>query len=329
MYETSRYYVAVLDPQDSGLRDNLERELQQRVCELGLDPQQALSIIGADEVAARIGRNPVVGVYRGGRRSDSACIEALKLLRSAGAHLLPLVDTLDTYAQSVPAVLHPINGLVIGPSDPDLHEAVGRILEMLRLLRTKRRLFISYRRIESREAALQLYDTLQSRRFDVFLDTHGVQAGDRVQDELGQRLLDADVMVFLDTTGAIASTWIQHEIEVANSLAIGVLQVIFPRPMPSAVQLDRALFTELCDPLELFDTDFEGTAYAREGGERLKPETLERIAIEVEGLRARSMAARRNRPDLAAARRPRRPAAAAGLHGGAGPLHHRAHGQRR
>lgn len=239
--------------------------------------------------------DPIVGVYRGGRRQDDTCTQALQVLRNVGADILPLVDDLAIYPQSVPSVLHPINGMKLDPADAELNAPAGRILEMLRLLRKQRRLFISYKRTASREVAVQLYYLLQERRFDVFLDTHGVRTGDRFQKELGQRLLDADVMIFLDTTGATASEWIRKEIEIANAPSIGVLQVVFPRPPAADGRLDRALFTALCEPLELSAADFEGQDPRREGGEPLKPEVLTRIALRVEGLRARSTASRRNR----------------------------------
>lgn len=295
MYENSRYQIVILDPQDCGLRKALEGTLSREATELGLDPQRALLFLGPGEIAEDYSTpDPIVGVYRGGPLQDEACTKALERLHKIHADILPLVDDLQTYPQSVPPVLRPINGLKLDPGDADLRKPAGRILEMLRLVRDKRRLFISYKRTSSREAAVQLYYLLQERQFDVFLDTHGVQTGDAFQEELGQRLLDADVMIFLDTTGATASEWIRKEIEIANALAIGVLQVVFPRP-PVDGSLDRALFTALCEPLELSEADFAGQDLLREGGEPLKPEVLTRIALRVEGLRARSMASRRGR----------------------------------
>ncbi|MFO1120477.1 MAG: toll/interleukin-1 receptor domain-containing protein [Rhodospirillales bacterium] len=295
MYENSRYQIAILDPQGCGLHATLERTLIREAAELGLDPQRALDFLGPDNVDARSTRDPIVGVYRGGRLQNDACTQALQTLRDAGADILPLVDDLKTYPQSVPSVLHPINGLQLDPGDAELRVPASRIFEMLRLMRSQRRLFISYRRTQSREVAVQLYYLLQERRFDVFLDTHGVQTGDAFQEELGQRLLDADVMIFLDTSGATASEWVRKEIEIANALAIGVLQVIFPRPPAPDGRLDRARFTELCEPLELGEAEFAGSDLQREGGEPLKDDVLTRIALRVEGLRARSTAARRAR----------------------------------
>lgn len=296
MYENSRYQIVILDPQDCGLRKALEGTLSREAAELGLDPQRSLLFLGPGDVAEDHSTpDPIVGVYRGGPLRDEACTKALESLHKIRADILPLVDDLNTYPQSVPPVLRPINGLKLDPGDADLRKPAGRILEMLRLVRDKRRLFISYRRAESREVAVQLYYLLQERQFGVFLDTHGVQTGDQFQEELGQRLLDADVMIFLDTTGATASEWIRKEIEIANALAIGVLQVVFPRPPAPDGRLDRALFTALSEPLELNEADFAGADLRREGGEPLKPEVLTRIALRVEGLRARSTASRRNR----------------------------------
>jgi len=41
-------------------------------------------------------------------------------------------------------------------------------------LPAQRRVFVSYRRNESRDAAVQLFEELSARQFDVFLDTHSV-----------------------------------------------------------------------------------------------------------------------------------------------------------
>jgi len=295
VYESTRYEVVVVDPQDSGLRAVLEPAIRREVAALGIDAAASLLFRGPGEVRDLRTRDHVVGVYRGGPRQDAACTAAAQTLSKAGISILPLVDDLLDYPKKVPSVLQPINGMAIDKGDSQMHAAVGRILEVLQLLREQRRLFISYRRSESREVALQLYHVLQERRFDVFLDTHGVQTGDRFQAELGQRLLDADVMIFLDTTGALASEWIRHEIEIANALAIGVLQVLFPRPPAPGGGLDRARFTELCEPFELAEPDFLGGVFRGDGSERLAPDMLSAIAVHVEGLRARGMAARHSR----------------------------------
>src|SRR3546814_4229054 len=54
------------------------------------------------------------------------------------------------------------------------------------LFRSQRRVFVSYRRVESRAAALQLHDLLASRGFDVFLDTRDIRPGDRSKEHTSE-----------------------------------------------------------------------------------------------------------------------------------------------
>ncbi|MFO1145769.1 MAG: hypothetical protein U1E33_04060 [Rhodospirillales bacterium] len=89
-------------------------------------------------------------------------------------------------------------------------------------------------------------------------------------------------MIFLDTNSATASEWVRKEIEIANALAIGVLQVIFPRPPAPDGRLDRARFTELCEPLSrtrLILTD-----------RTWRSDVVTRIALRVEAAAARRRA---------------------------------------
>ena len=60
------------------------------------------------------------------------------------------------------------------------------LLETLGLLPSQRRIFLSYKRSESRQAALQLADTLADLQFDVFLGTRGVPPAVNFQDMLFQ-----------------------------------------------------------------------------------------------------------------------------------------------
>ena len=80
-----------------------------------------------------------------------------------------------------------------------MSELASAILECVGLMRRQRRVFLSYRSVESRAAALQLHDLLTARGFDVFLDTHVIRPGDPFQDVLWHRLCDSDVLIMLDT----------------------------------------------------------------------------------------------------------------------------------
>lgn len=153
------------------------------------------------------------------------------------------------------------------------------LLECVGLLRRQRRVFVSYRRIESRAAALQLHDLLSARGFDVFLDTHDIRPGDPFQDVLWHRLVDSDVMVMLDTPGYFDSRWTRQEIGRARAKDIQVLRVIWPEHTPNKL-------TDMAETVYLDAGELEGP----DGP--IRDVVAETIVLEVERLRSRSIAAR-------------------------------------
>ncbi len=146
-------------------------------------------------------------------------------------------------------------------------------------LRRQRRVFVSYRRIESRAAALQLHDLLAARGFDVFLDTHDIRPGDPFQDVLWHRLVDSDVMVMLDTPGYFDSRWTRQEIGRARAKDIQVLRVIWPEHIPNKL-------TDMAETVYLDAAELEGP----DGP--IKSAVADTIILKVERLRSRSIAAR-------------------------------------
>src|SRR3546814_17543411 len=107
-------------------------------------------------------------------------------------------------------------------------ELASTMLECVGLLRRQRRVFVSYRRVESRAAAVQLHDLLASRGFDVFLDTHDLRPGAPFPNVLWHRLVDFDVMVILDTPTYFTRPLTRTEIGKASRAKIQVLFVICP-----------------------------------------------------------------------------------------------------
>jgi hypothetical protein len=102
--------------------------------------------------------------------------------------------------------------MAFGTAGPKLEALAAALLECVGLLRPQRRVFISYRRVESANAALQLHEALGSRGFDVFLDTYDVRPAEDFQAIVWHRLCDSDVMVMLDTPGYFGSRWTAAEI---------------------------------------------------------------------------------------------------------------------
>lgn len=206
-------------------------------------------------------------------------IEAARELVRASAPVIPTIPAHCEFGSHVPDFLQSANGLKRRTDDPAMNELAAALLECVGLLRRQRRVFVSYRRVESRTAALQLHDLLSARGFDVFLDTHDIRPGDPFQDVLWHRLVDSDVMVMLDTPGYFDSRWTRQEIGRARAKDIQVLRVIWPEHIPS--KLTDMAETVYLDAAELMGSDGPMVSSAADA-----------IVLRVERLRSRSIAAR-------------------------------------
>lgn len=151
-------------------------------------------------------------------------------LLELGIPIIPIVSSLGLIAVEVPTELRHLN--CMSTSDHDVYSIGTALLECVGLLPQERRVFLSYRRTESREAALQLYDELGARQFDVFLDTHGIRPGQPFQSKLWHHLCDSDVLIMLDTETYFESMWSSAEYGRALAKNISILQVVWPGRTP-------------------------------------------------------------------------------------------------
>jgi hypothetical protein len=172
----------------------------------------------------------------------------------------------------------------VNGTESSVERLTSLILESFRLLRRERRIFISYKRQDSESLAGRLYEELDRRGFDVFIDTRSVPPGVDFQDELWHRLADSDVVVLIDTPNFRSSRWTTEELAKANASNIQILHLLWPGQAPDP---DSA-FSEF---FELEPGSFLG-APALGGVSTIKREVLTSICEAVEHLRARAMAAR-------------------------------------
>lgn len=138
---------------------------------------------------------------------------------------------------------------------------------------------MSYRRTESRDAALQIHDLLMRKGFDVFLDTHDIRPGEPFQDVLWHKLCDSDVLIMLDTPTYFESRWTREEIGRARAKEIHVLRVVWPNHEPNKM-------ADLSETIYLDNEDLENDSGP------LTIEKIEEISLKVESVRSRSIAAR-------------------------------------
>lgn len=217
---------------------------------------------------------PTVVVFFG---ADGATYpEAIQLGR-LGVPVVPVVSSALRVKNELPDTLRNINALIADPNDTELLRVVGAALQCLSLLPAQRRVFVSYRREESADVALQLFEVLSARHFEVFLDTHSVSVAADFQETLWHRLCDSDVLVMLDTPGYFESRWTTAEWGKAVSKHISILQLVWPGHSPSRL-------SRLATAKQLITVDFNGV--------RLTPEKVEEVALELERVRSVSVALR-------------------------------------
>lgn len=278
---TTKYQIALFseeaDTQIAVLRDTVLR----KTADLGIDPSHFV-FLGEHDVASCDIKAPIVGAYLS-LKEDPPSRSAIADLVARGVMIVPVVADLTRFSSYVFEELRPINGMAFEAEDPGLESVTSILLEGLGLLRKTRRLFISYRRIETQGVAIQLYELLDQHGFDVFLDTHSIRPGEPFQDVLWHRLADTDVIVLLDSPHFMESRWTEQELAKANSTNVQILQLMWPsKTLAAPAAFSRAF--------PLAPADFSGDVTGSTA--RLVPSTAERVGIEVESLRARALAAR-------------------------------------
>jgi hypothetical protein len=278
-------------PQVGACTARLDAALTLAFSQLGVNTRKFLIRMASGVDTPEIDRRmPSIGVFFGFvdaptlPRIDA---ERLDLLLSDGVLIIPVVENTARFSTLVPRQISHLNGISIADCGADLERLAARILEGFGLLRERRRLFISYRRIETSRVASQLYEALDSAGFDVFLDTHGVlRPGEPFQDILWHRLADTDVALLLDSPGFLANRWTEEELARANTSNIQILQVLWP----GQTEVATAAFSTF-HPLRPGDFAGRRTVGATA---HLRKNCVDAIVDAVESLRARAIGARQS-----------------------------------
>lgn len=229
------------------------------------------------------GRNPAAStaaLYFGGDPIVDA--DLVDDLEAARIPIVPIIPAGGNVLATVPAEICKTNAYFLDVADPGLAGLTALALECLGLLRRQRRVFISYRRDDSRTTAVQLHDELSGRGYDVFLDTHDILPGDLFQEMLWHRLADCDVVIMLDTKDYFASKWTKQELGRSLAQGIHILRIIWPRD-PTDRSPSRHL--SLSDAMPLTPADFSATG-------TLVAARISEVVRRTETLRSRSVASR-------------------------------------
>ncbi len=229
------------------------------------------------------GGEPAYVIYYGGEFiPDTETLKIIENQKADGNIILPISNYKSLI--DIPEILKKYNVL---EWDNNINKIVNLILEGFELLRKSRKIFISYKRSESSNVAIQLYELLEQNNFDVFLDTHSVDKGEDFQEELWHRMTDCDVILMLNTDGFLKSEWCNKELEKAHIKRIGIVHLIWP-----GCQFED--FAYLAESIQLKSNDFEKPFYSSDLNNRLRKDVLPKIVNMIEGTRARNLASRQD-----------------------------------
>jgi hypothetical protein len=225
------YELIVLGAVETSQLDRLRANLEEVAADFSLTVDDEIALRTANDFGARNPAASLVGLYFGGDVSrDQALIDALEAEK---VPIIPIVREGDKPEQVLPQTIAALNASFLAADDTGLDAPFAVALECLGLLHRQRRVFISYRRTESREVAVQLHNELSGRGFDVFLDTHSIRPGAPFQEMLWHRLVDCDVVIMLDTPDFFSSKWTSQELGRSHSKGIQVLRVVWPGHQPT------------------------------------------------------------------------------------------------
>ena len=273
----SFYEIGLLGDVTDGDRETLVAAIAKLIADFELEIGRDVMIRAGDAFEGRDSRAATAVAYFGG--ATQADQELARRTLDASLPVVPVIPSVGEFGALIPAFLQGANGHRRRADDLEMLELAVVLLECVGLLRRQRRVFVSYRRIESRNAAIQLHDLLSGRGFDVFLDTHDIRPGEPFQDVLWHRLCDSDVMVMLDTPTYFESKWTRQELGLARAKEIHVLRVVWPDHTPTR-------HTDFAETIYLDRAELSG------GDGPIVDDTAERVVLAVESLRSRSIASR-------------------------------------
>ena len=271
------YEFAVLGNITPEERQTLKNSIEQMVSEFDIHIGNEVEIYDSNTVSSRKRSSAFAAVYFGG--IPQVDVEVAQVIYAESVPIIPVVKSFEQFSKYIPEFLQPTNGYCLNGQDPEMKELATLMVECVGLLRRQRRVFVSYRRTESRNAALQLHDFLIGKGFDVFLDTHDIRPGEPFQDALWHKLCDSDVLIMLDTPTYFESRWTREEIGRARAKEIHVLRVVWPNHEPNKM-------TDLSETMYLASEDLESDSGPLTIGK------IDEIALKVESIRSRSIAAR-------------------------------------
>ena len=275
-------YQLVLIGENEDLFKSLEIELKKGFDDLKII-SDSLKILREIDIEEYSGGQPAFVIYAGHKNNFTGKQkEILEKQKLDGNIILPVFN--HNFTDEIPEFLSNQNGINF---NDNVQKIKNIVLEGFELLRKNRKLFISYKRSESSNIAIQLYEFLERHNFDVFIDTHSIDKGEEFQEELWHRMTDCDLILMLNTKEFLESNWCKQELDKAHLKRIGIVHLIWP-------DCDFADFAHIAHSIKLKYQDFDNSPVADVTKGKLKEDILSPILNLVESSRARNLASRQD-----------------------------------
>jgi hypothetical protein len=283
--KTEASYQIVFLGHIDGRADYLISLLSSSLSDLGLSPS-TISYFVESQKHLRNPRLPTIPVFLGYDGAEDHNHLAIAEFIDNSNIFITVVTDLKKVSIEIPVSLRKINAIAIGTSFENFDRTAALVLEGFRLLRRERKLFISYKREDSQALANQLYDALDGRGFDVFIDTRSVPPAIDFQEVLWHRLSDSDVVVLIDTPEFRKSRWTKEELARANMTNIQILHLLWPG-QPEDSESSFSHFHTL-------STDHFKSGAVLDKTSTLIHQAVDDICMQTERMRARAIQARYN-----------------------------------
>lgn len=195
-------------------------------------------------------RYPVLYLYYAQTAADRDVKDSALLSRLCNdCTILPVVKDIRMFNKIVPKEIASINGFELLNTD-QLSGLKNFILRYFRLIHGTRKVFISYRRTDTRRLAYALYHNLVDLGYLPFLDTCSIDYGRKFQEELKHELADCEVFVYLNSPHYMESPYTQEELRVAQQLNVGIVQVLVGNVMENKTVVSQEVVRVFCQYLD-------------------------------------------------------------------------------
>lgn len=268
------YRIAVLGSPTKAQLKALKEYLALVEIRFKLKPGRDIELLVAPTSFRPDSKCSAAAIFFGGTHSKE--LDVASIVDVDTVPILPVASLPRNVGKEIPALLSALNCVFYKQDGPD--RVFASLLECLGLMPRQRRVFLSYRREEATPVAIQLFAELSARHYEVFLDTHKVDAGVNFQESLWHNLCDVDILIMLDTPKYFDSRWTAAEYGRALAKGIGILRVQWPDCTPSTITGTSSL-------VELISTEFESN-------QTLSAGALARICTNLEDFRSLAHATR-------------------------------------